>query len=108
MNKVYPDADKALAGLLKDGMLIMAGGFGLCGIPETLIRAIRDSGVRNLIVVSNNAGIDACRRNRPFASSGRDHLQTLALTLACVESSQSGRPVSLSEFTQRWGVDPPA
>jgi len=52
--------------------------------------------------------IDACRRNRPFASSGRDHLQTLALTLACVESSQSGRPVSLSEFTQRWGVDPPA
>jgi len=49
--------------------------------------------------------IDACRRNRPFASSGRDHLQTLALTLACIESGQSGRPVSLSEFSQRWGVD---
>ncbi len=58
MKKVYPDAKAALAGLLKDGMLIMAGGFGLCGIPETLILAIRDSGVKNLTVVSNNAGID--------------------------------------------------
>jgi len=58
MKKVYPDAQAALSGLLKDGMLIMAGGFGLCGIPETLIAAIRDSGVKNLTVVSNNAGID--------------------------------------------------
>ena len=58
MNKVYADAHSALAGLLKDGMMIMAGGFGLCGIPETLILAIRDSGVKNLTVVSNNAGID--------------------------------------------------
>src|SRR6202165_563599 len=58
MKKVYPDAKTALAGLLKDGMLIMAGGFGLCGIPETLIEAIRDSGVKNLTVVSNNAGVD--------------------------------------------------
>jgi 3-oxoacid CoA-transferase subunit A len=58
MKKVYPDARAALAGLLKDGMLIMAGGFGLCGIPETLILAIRDAGVKNLTVVSNNAGID--------------------------------------------------
>src|SRR3989440_12331684 len=58
MKKVYPDARAALAGVLKDGMLIMAGGFGLCGIPETLILAIRDSGVKNLTVVSNNAGID--------------------------------------------------
>src|SRR5919206_2105457 len=57
-NKVYPDAKAALAGLLRDGMLIMAGGFGLCGIPETLIQAIRESGVKNLTVVSNNAGID--------------------------------------------------
>ena len=48
----------ALAGLLKDGMTIMAGGFGLCGIPETLILAIRDSGVKNLTVVSNNCGVD--------------------------------------------------
>src|ERR1700693_4375872 len=58
MKKVYPDAKSALAGLLKDGMLIHAGGFGLCGIPEALILAIRDSGVKNLTVVSNNAGID--------------------------------------------------
>src|SRR5689334_11738292 len=58
MKKVYPDAKAALAGLLKDGMLICCGGFGLCGIPETLIKAIRDSGVTGLTVVSNNAGID--------------------------------------------------
>jgi 3-oxoacid CoA-transferase subunit A len=58
MKKVYPDARAALDGILKDGMLIMSGGFGLCGIPETLILAIRDSGVKNLTVVSNNAGID--------------------------------------------------
>src|ERR1700688_2370580 len=57
MNKVYADAKSALAGLLKDGMTIMAGGFGLCGIPESLILAIRDSGVKNLTVVSNNAGV---------------------------------------------------
>src|SRR4029450_3776312 len=58
MKKVYPDAKAALAGLLKDGILICAGGFGLCGIPETLITAIRDSGVKNLTIVSNNAGVD--------------------------------------------------
>src|SRR5439155_20016288 len=58
IQKVYPDARAALAGLLKDGMLIMAGGFGLCGVPEQLILAIRDSGVKNLTVVSNNCGID--------------------------------------------------
>ncbi len=58
MKKVHPDARSALAGLLKDGMTIMAGGFGLCGIPETLIHAIRESGVKGLTVVSNNAGID--------------------------------------------------
>jgi 3-oxoacid CoA-transferase subunit A len=58
MNKVHADAKSALAGLLKDGMTIMAGGFGLCGIPESLILAIRDSGVKNLTVVSNNAGVD--------------------------------------------------
>ncbi|MDJ1159944.1 CoA transferase subunit A [Chelatococcus sp. SYSU_G07232] len=58
MKKVYADARAALAGLLKDGMVIMSGGFGLCGIPDTLIGAIRDSGVKNLTVISNNAGID--------------------------------------------------
>jgi 3-oxoacid CoA-transferase subunit A len=58
MKKVYPDARTALAGVLKDGILICCGGFGLCGIPETLILAIRDSGVKNLTIVSNNAGVD--------------------------------------------------
>src|ERR1700722_19384552 len=57
-NKVYADADAALAGLLRDGMLVMAGGFGLCGIPEALIEVIRKSGVGDLTVVSNNAGVD--------------------------------------------------
>jgi 3-oxoacid CoA-transferase subunit A len=58
VNKIFPDAGTALAGLLRDGMTIMAGGFGLCGIPEALIKAIRDSGVSNLTIISNNAGID--------------------------------------------------
>ena len=58
MKKVYPDAAAALDGLLFDGMTIAAGGFGLCGIPELLIAAIRDSGVKGLTVASNNAGVD--------------------------------------------------
>jgi 3-oxoacid CoA-transferase subunit A len=57
-NKVYADAAGALAGVLFDGMTIMAGGFGLCGIPENLIREIQRSGVKNLTVISNNAGVD--------------------------------------------------
>ena len=56
--KVYPDAKAALDGLLRDNMMIMAGGFGLCAIPENLILALRDSGVKNLTVVSNNCGVD--------------------------------------------------
>ncbi len=58
MNKLYPNAAAALDGLLKDGMLIASGGFGLCGIPERLLDALRDSGVKDLTFVSNNAGID--------------------------------------------------
>ncbi len=57
-NKVYESAVEALDGLLFDGMTIMAGGFGLCGIPENLILAIRDSGVKDLTFISNNAGVD--------------------------------------------------
>jgi 3-oxoacid CoA-transferase subunit A len=57
-NKVYSSAAEALSGVLQDGMLIAAGGFGLCGIPENLIAAIRDSGVKDLTVASNNAGVD--------------------------------------------------
>lgn len=58
MNKVYPDAKSALDGLLFDGMTIMSGGFGLCGIPEKLILAVRDSGVKDITVISNNCGVD--------------------------------------------------
>jgi 3-oxoacid CoA-transferase subunit A len=58
INKIFPDAKTALADLLHDGMTIMSGGFGLCGIPAVLIDAIRDSGVKNLTIISNNCGID--------------------------------------------------
>jgi 3-oxoacid CoA-transferase subunit A len=58
MNKVYPDAVAALAGVVKDGQTIAVGGFGLCGIPEALIEALRDSGVKDLTAISNNAGVD--------------------------------------------------
>ncbi len=58
MKKVFPGATEALAGLLHDDMTIMAGGFGLCGIPEALIEAVRESGVKGLTIVSNNAGVD--------------------------------------------------
>lgn len=58
MNKVYPDAASALAGVVKDNQTIAVGGFGLCGIPEALIAALRDSGVQNLTAISNNAGVD--------------------------------------------------
>ena len=58
MNKMYPDAGAALAGLVFDGMTLAVGGFGLCGIPEALIVALRDSGKTNLTVASNNAGVD--------------------------------------------------
>ena len=58
LNKLYPDARAALDGLVRDGMLLAIGGFGLCGIPEALIVALRDTGVRNLTIASNNAGVD--------------------------------------------------
>jgi 3-oxoacid CoA-transferase subunit A len=58
MNKIYPDAASALKGIVKDGQLLAVGGFGLCGIPEALIDALRDSGVKGLTVISNNAGVD--------------------------------------------------
>ncbi|MBF0361633.1 MAG: CoA transferase subunit A [Oligoflexia bacterium] len=58
MTKIYNDASSALSDVVKDGMTIMAGGFGLCGIPENLILALRETGVKNLTVISNNCGID--------------------------------------------------
>jgi 3-oxoacid CoA-transferase subunit A len=58
MNKIYPNAAIALEGIVRDGQLLAVGGFGLCGIPEALIAALRDSGKKNLTVISNNAGVD--------------------------------------------------
>lgn len=58
MNKIYPSAAAALDGIVHDGQLIAVGGFGLCGIPEALIDALRDTGVKDLTVISNNAGVD--------------------------------------------------
>ncbi|HVT37384.1 MAG TPA: CoA transferase subunit A [Nevskiaceae bacterium] len=58
MNKLYPSAAAALAGIVQDGQTLAVGGFGLCGIPEALIAALRDSGAKNLTVISNNAGVD--------------------------------------------------
>jgi 3-oxoacid CoA-transferase subunit A len=58
MKKVYPSAQAALDGIVHDGQLLAVGGFGLCGIPEALIKALRDTGVKNLTVISNNAGVD--------------------------------------------------
>ena len=58
MNKLQPDARAALDGIVQDGMLLAIGGFGLCGIPEALILALRDTGARNLTIASNNAGVD--------------------------------------------------
>jgi 3-oxoacid CoA-transferase subunit A len=58
MNKLWPNAKTALDGIARDAMLLAVGGFGLCGIPEALIAALRDSGVRNLTIASNNAGVD--------------------------------------------------
>jgi 3-oxoacid CoA-transferase subunit A len=58
VNKIYPSAAKALEGIVKDGQLLAVGGFGLCGIPEALIDALRDSGAKDLTAISNNAGVD--------------------------------------------------
>lgn len=58
MTKLYPMASDALAGIIHDGQLLAVGGFGLCGIPEALIEALRDTGAKDLTVISNNAGVD--------------------------------------------------
>ncbi len=86
VNKVYQNARDALADVLKDGMTIMSGGFGLCGIPSVLIEAIRETGVKDLTVISNNAGIDdaglglllATRQIRKMISSYVGENQTFA------------------------------
>ena len=74
-SKVYKNATEALEGLTFDGMSVMAGGFGLCGIPENLIAALRDSGAQNITAISNNAGVDGFGlglliRNAPDQKNG--------------------------------------
>ncbi len=78
MDKVYKNAATAMAGLVKDGMSIMAGGFGLCGIPELLIEAIRESGAKNLTFISNNAGVDGVGP-RPASGDPPDQEDDLVL-----------------------------
>ena len=70
MNKLFPSAADALRDIIKDGQLLAVGGFGLCGIPEALIDALRDSGVKNLTAISNNAGVDGFGLGKP-ARSGK-------------------------------------
>ena len=64
MNKIFPSAAAAIAGVALDGQLLAVGGFGLCGIPEALIDALRDSGAKDLTVISNNAGVDRSEERR--------------------------------------------
>ena len=68
MRKVYADADAALRGIVKDGLMLACGGFGLCGVPEALIDALQRSGVKNLTVVSNNAGVDGLALGKLLAT----------------------------------------
>ena len=68
MRKVYADADAALNGVVKDGQMLACGGFGLCGVPEALIDALQRSGVKNLTVVSNNAGVDGLALGKLLAT----------------------------------------
>jgi len=68
MRKVYADADAALRGIVKDGQMLACGGFGLCGVPEALIDALQRSGVKNLTVVSNNAGVDGLALGKLLAT----------------------------------------
>ena len=74
MSKIFANAKSALEGLLFDGMTIMAGGFGLCGIPENLIAALLDSGVKNLTVISNNAGVDGFGLGKLLATRQIDRM----------------------------------
>ena len=78
MKKVFPSAAEALKGIVRDGQLLAVGGFGLCGIPEALIAALRDSGAKNLTVISNNAGVDGFRPG-PVAGNSADQTHDLQL-----------------------------
>lgn len=117
VNKAYRNAADALAGVLHDGMTIMSGGFGLCGIPSVLIEAIRDSGVKDLTVVSNNAGIDdaglglllATRQIRRMISSYVGENQTFAKQYLAGELEIEFNPQgTLAERIRAGGAGVPA
>ena len=117
MRKVFPDAREALAGLLRDGMTIMSGGFGLCGIPAVLIEAVRESGVKDLTVVSNNAGIDGVglgvlldtRQIRKMVSSYVGENQTFAKQFLAGELEIEFNPQgTLAERIRAGGAGIPA
>ena len=87
MNKVFPNARTALEGLLRNNMLIAAGGFGLCGVPDRLIDAVRDSGVTGLTIASNNAGLDGEGLGK-LLHSRQVHLLNIMLLDALLLASQ--------------------
>ena len=89
--KQYPDAAAALEGLLFDGMQICAGGFGLCGIPERLIDAIRDAGTKDLTIASNNAGIDGEGLGKLLRTKQRSAASRMRARRSVWASSSNGR-----------------
>ncbi len=91
MKKVYGSPKEALDGLLFDGMTIAAGGFGLCGIPELLIAAIRDAGTKNLVVASNNAGVDDSCGNISPANSNSNSIRKALWPSACARAVRAFR-----------------
>ena len=107
MKKVYASANEALDGLLKDGMLIAAGGFGLCGIPENLITAIRDSGVKGLTVASNNAGVDDFGLGLLLTTKQIKYSQIETLNLAKPEYKARGQvdPAAVRRVAIELGMD---
>ena len=111
MQKVYDTAAEALDGLLEDGMTIAAGGFGLCGIPELSIAAIRDAGTKDLTVYSNNAGVDGFGLGQLLAFLGQHALQHLHAGPQLVELPRylfqlgidvASRVIHFSKFRQRY------
>ena len=111
MSKMFATASAALDGLLRDGMLIASGGFGLCGIPELLISAIRDAGTKDLTIASNNAGVDgfglgillATRQVRKMISSyvgeNAEFMRQYLSGELELEFNPQGTPVSYTHLT---------
>ena len=92
MNKIYSSAESALQGLVEDGMTLAVGGFGLCGIPEALIAALRDTGKRELTVISNNAGVDGFGLGQlPSCFSSLDSSKQTATAWCVVDNSRNNK-----------------